>query len=179
MEQTPKMNWSKLVMIIILVILVGKISYSLGQGNTDKSKDLFIGNPPTDILLSPSKNITDSATCRFQKSFNTFYTKKITNSELTPPSRIYYNIGDDNEADTVTFVDLDTNFPKVKVNTGESALTIIQNTPENITLGKTDPASGGIVVYNIFKKEGILVYYDSRNFLLIGPTGTLEMGYCN
>ncbi|GEM_PF-6631419 len=175
----------KNITIFVLLILVGYLAYYFGSKHSSgNNENLFVWEPPQDILMSPSTNITDSATCRFKKSFNTFFEKKITNSELNPPERIYYIIGDDNEADTVTFVDLNTEHPKVKTNSGESELTVLNDNPDTITLidlgGINDPAHG-FSTYKLFKKKGILIYSGAIDyFTIIGPiTGTLEMGYCN
>jgi hypothetical protein len=62
--------------------------------------------------------IAKSTTCRIKKSLAVSYSKKITNEELDPPERVYYDAGDEDEADTVAFVDLDTKSPKVQSNGG-------------------------------------------------------------
>jgi len=173
------------LVIIILIIAVGGFAYYFGsKHSSSNNENLFVWNPPQDILMSPSTNITDSATCRFKKSFNTFFEKKITNSELNPLERIYYNIGDDNEADTVTFVDLNTEHPKVKTNSGQSELTVLNNNSDTITLidlnGINISPDHAFSTYKLFKKKGILIYSDaSDRFVFTGPTGTLEMGYCH
>ena len=174
----------KIITVLILLILTGSISYYFGSKNFAKNGDLFVWNPPQDTLTSPSTNITNSATCRFAKSFNTFFMKKITNSELNPPERVYYDFGEDNQTDTVTFSDLNTDHPKVVTNTGQSDLTVLNNNSDTITLidltGINDPIGHAFSVYKLFKKKGVLVYTGATDsFFTLGPTGTLEMGYCN
>ncbi len=176
----------KNIIIFVLFILVASLGYYFGLKHPSANDEsLFVWEPPQDILMSPSTNITDSATCRFKKSFNTFFEKKITNSELNPPERIYYNIGDDNEADTVTFIDLNTEHPKVKTNSGESELTVLNNNSDTITMidlsGISSSLDHAFSTYKLFKKKGILIYSDASDkvMVIIGPTGTLEMGYCH
>jgi hypothetical protein len=184
---------SKNLIIFVLLILMSGFAYYLGSKHSSSNSDsndsdnndseLFVWDPPQDILMSPSTNITNSATCRFKKSFNTFFQTKITNSESNPPEKIYYDFGNENEADTVTLFDLNTDYPKVKHNNGESGLTVLNNNSDTITLigldGINDPINHAFSIYKLFKKKGILIYSDmADNLFLIGPTGTLEMGYC-
>lgn len=187
MVNMEKIN--KNIGVIVLLILAIAFGYYFGSKNsTKKNGDLFVWEPSKDIkdlMTSPSKNITDSATCSFKKSFNTFFQQKITNSELNPPERIYYDIGDDNEADTLTFTDLTTDHPKVTINSGTQGLTILNDNTDTITMinlnGINDPITHVFSTYKIFKKKGLLIYTDSADsYTLIGPTGgALEMGYCH
>lgn len=156
------------------------------SNSTFHAEDLFVWNPPQDDpLISPSTNITNSATCRFKKVFNTFYgPPKITNSNpKQQPDSVTYAYGNEDEKDTVTFIDLNTQQPKVKINTGEYELKVLNDNPESITLinlAGADQQNHALSAYKIFKHKGVLIYIDFwEGKFLAGPTGTLEMGYCN
>ena len=179
--EIAKYKW---LIILVLFVIIGSSSYFLGLKHSTNDGDVFVWEPSQDILTGPSKNITDSATCSFKKSFNTFFSKKITNAEPNPPEKIYYSVGDDNVADTVTFIDLNTEHPKVKTNSGQSELTVLNSNADTITLidlsGINDSIDHGFSTYKLLRKKGILIYSDMADSLLtIGPTGTLEMGYCH
>jgi hypothetical protein len=85
--------------------------------------------------------ITQSATCRFKKSLNATFQKNVsgTFSEKYIPDpdeseRVYYFVYDEDETDTVAFVDLDTNAPKVQSNAGQTSLQVIYRDAETLTL---------------------------------------------
>ncbi|MCX6791874.1 MAG: hypothetical protein NT149_02450 [Candidatus Gottesmanbacteria bacterium] len=161
-----------------IVYLGNNYQHNSNQTNGNQISTVFEWLPPEGIL-SPSKNITDSTTCRFKKSFNTFFmAPPAGGNDSNPPERIRYVFADDNEADTVTFINLNTDHPTVKLNTGQGQLTVLDNNADSITMTKDNGSS--LVIYRILKKKGLLIYSDSYDNLFgSGPTGTLEMGYCN
>lgn len=177
----PVLKPKKIAVIIrsiILLILVGGFAYYLGLNKSDR--DLFTWKP-TQGLLSPSKNITDSTNCSFRKSFNVFFNA----DDPTQPTgqKIRYSYSNDNTADTISLIDLDTDHPKIRTNSGEFEPAIVDNNPSTITLVDINNIKSSlghpITIYKLFKKNGILIYADANDGPIVGPFGSLEMGYCN
>jgi hypothetical protein len=141
--------------------------------------NLFVWNRPA----SPAANlpIGQTATCRFKKGLAASFQKVSTKEEPNGPERVYYMASDENEADTVAFLDLDTNTPKVQSNGGQAPLKVLYKDGKMLTLIHTAqrPLSGGTEVYTIFRDKGIVIMSQQQDALDIGPLGVIEMGYCN
>ncbi len=129
-------------------------------------------------MIPANLPIKQSATCRIKKTFAVNYHRRVTNAELNAPERIYYSLGEDeDEADTVTFIDLDTKNPKVQSNGGQATLVVTHDDEKRITL--VNIQFGGAEMYTIFKSKGVVIYSQQKESLLIGPFGAFAMGYCN
>lgn len=119
--------------------------------------------------------ITQSATCRFKRSLGVAFTNL--GAELaTAGKQIHYQIGDEDESDTVSFVDLDTKTPKVQSNGGQASLNVVYDDGQRLTLLNNQQA--GAEMYTIFRDSGVVVYTQQKESLLIGPFGMIAMGYC-
>lgn len=149
-------------------------------GCSKPSEDLFVWERPASPL-PPKLPITQSATCRFKKGIAVGFHKKFpVGSDPNGPERVYYSTSDENEADTVAFLDLDTNAPKVQSNNGQASLQVLYRDARMLTLVHTDPPSlGGPEVYSIFLEKGVVILSQHHDDGFLGPFGVLEMGYCN
>lgn len=142
------------------------------------SDNLFVWDRPTSASLKLP--ITQSATCRFKKgvavSFHRFNTEP-----PTAPERIFYSMSDEDESDTVAFLDLDTNAPKVQSNGGPASLQVLYRGGQILTLIHTAaaPEPGDTEVYTIFLDRGVVILSQQQDAPQVGPLGSTLMGYCN
>ncbi len=164
---------------ILLIIAAIVVVYFIFFG-TQNIKDpyAFTWERPSEYVFS---DLNKSAFCNFSKDVNTFYYQDVSRSETE--KNIHYLVSNDNGADPVILTDLDTPEPHIRTNAGEAPLIILNNDSVSITLMAQPSSSifaskGDTVSYELFKEDGILVYTDIHNGLL-GPTGTMEMGYCH
>jgi len=95
------------------------------------------------------------------------------------PERMYYSASDEDEADTVAFVDLDTDSPKVRSNGGQASLKVIYRDEDMLTLVHTAEEPQTVETYTIFPNKGVVILSQQKNEALIGPFGVMEMGYCD
>jgi hypothetical protein len=170
---------TRLILAVSALVAVGcsKSSTKENSVSIGSSDNLFVWDRPT----SPSLRlpITQSATCKFKKgvavSFHRFNTEP-----PTAPERIYYSMSDEDESDTVAFLDLDTDAPKVQSNSGPASLQVLSRDGQMLTLIHTAalPLSGGTEVYTIFLDKGVVILTQQQNVALVGPLGTMLMGYC-
>ena len=148
-------------------------SVSIGSNN-----NLFVWDRPASPL--PKLPITNSATCSFKKgvavSFHRFNTEP-----PSAPERIFYSLSDEDESDTVAFLDLDTNAPKVQSNGGQALLQVLYRGGQMLTLihAAAGPAIGDTEVYTIFLDKGVVILSQQQDAQPVGPLGTTLMGYCN
>ncbi len=106
--------------------------------------------------------------------------EKLKTDPQDAPERIYYSVSDEDETDTVSFIDLDTKNPKVQSNGGQASLKVVSDDGNKITLLNTGQAGAeGAELYTIFRNKGVVIYTQQIDAALIGPFGALEMGYCN
>lgn len=166
--------------ITIIIAVIALIVYGnfLFQTKSKNPYEFTWERSQNEITLA---DLTKSATCSFNKDINTFYYQNF--SKFEKEKNIHYVVANSDPADTMTFVDLDTPQPRVRTNTGESILQVINDNSESITLISIPPSmlgvpTGDVVIYRLFKQDGVLVYADTHSGFL-GPTGTLEMGYCH
>jgi hypothetical protein len=136
---------------------------------------LFVWSRPMQFPINLP--ITQSATCRFKKSLGVGFQKP--DAESRRPEGISYSAHDEDETDTVTFVDLDTGSPTVRSNGGQAALRVLTSDKEIISLVHTISGGTAAEMYTIFRTEGIVIHTQQQRSLLIGPFGVIEMGYCN
>lgn len=137
---------------------------------------MFVWHRP--IQFPINLPITQSATCRFRKSLAAGFTKAATDNKSHIPEGISYSADDEDEADTVTFMDLDTRSPKVRTNGGQSPLQVLYSDPQMLTLA-TAYSGGDVELYTIFRNEGVVIHSAQKASPVIGPFGLMEMGYCN
>jgi hypothetical protein len=148
---------------------------SVSIGSSD---NLFVWDRPAAPI--PKLPITNSATCSFKKgvavSFHRFNTEP-----PTVPERIYYSLSDEDESDTVTFLDLDTNAPKVQSNGGQASLQVLYRSGQMLTLIHTaaSPTNGDTEVYTIYLDKGVVILSQQQDAQQVGPLGSTLMGYCN
>ena len=138
---------------------------------------MFVWDRPKSPLLKLP--ITQSATCKFKKGFAVSF-HKFNTEPPTAPERIYYSMSDEDESDTVAFLDLDTDAPKVQSNGGQASLQVRSRDGKMLTLIHTAalPLSGGTEVYTIFLDKGVVILSQQQNAAFVGPLGTVLMGYC-
>jgi hypothetical protein len=157
------------------ITLMCLISCSKPPGQ--RSDNLFVWDRPS---VTPNNlPITQSATCRFKNGLAASFDAELSNKEPNPPRRIYYSQSDEDEANTVSFVDLDTKTPKVQSNGGQGALVVVSDVGGQLTLLNLARAGDGAELYTIFRNTGIVIYSQQKNSAFLGPFGVLEMGYCN
>lgn len=141
------------------------------------SNELFVWDRP--VLIPSNLPIGKSATCRFKKGLSVSFQKTPTPQDENPPERVYYSQSNEDEANTVSFVDLDTRAPKVQSNGGQGTLSVINDSGQIITLLNHPEGADVAELYTIFRSTGIVIYSQQQDASLIGPFGVLEMGYCN
>ena len=155
-----------------------RTSFSFASGG------IFAWNRPASPLIKLP--ITQSATCKFKKSLNATFRKNVSSTfaekyipdDPDESERVYYFVYDEDETDTVAFVDLDTNAPKVQSNAGQTSLQVIYRDAGMLTLIHAEPSD--TIVYTIFLNKGVVTLSQHKNSGIIGgPYGVLAMGYCN
>jgi len=148
-------------------------------GCSKPSDDLFVWNRPISSL--PIKlPITQSATCSFKKGLAVGFHKKLPlANDANGAEQVYYSTSDENEGDTVAFLDLDTNAPKVVSNGGQASLKVLYRDGQMLTLFHSSDPSTGTEEYTIFLDKGVVILSQQKDAPLIGPFGVIEMGYCN
>ena len=95
------------------------------------------------------------------------------------PERISYATSDENEPDTVSFTNLDTKTPTVQSNGGQASLVVLHDDGNQLALLNIQSPDEGIELYTIFRQQGVVIYSQQKDSLLIGPFAVLEMGYCH
>ncbi len=136
---------------------------------------LFVWSRPMQLPINLP--ITQSATCRFKKSLGVGFQKPDTESRR--PDGISYSAHDEDETDTVTFIDLDTRSPTVRSNGGQAAFRVLNSDKEIVSLVHTTLDGSATEMYTIFRTEGVVIHSTQLRSPLIGPFGVIEMGYCN
>jgi hypothetical protein len=121
--------------------------------------------------------ITQSATCRFKKSLGVGFQKP--DAESRRPQGISYSAHDEDETDTVTFIDLDTPRPTVRSNGGQDTLRVLSTDKETTSLVHTTVDGTAVEMYTIFRAEGVVIHSTQQRSPLIGPFGVIEMGCCD
>ena len=141
-----------------------------------KNDYLFVWRRP--IQFPVNLPITQSATCRFRESLAAGFQKATTDGKSHPPEGISYSADDEDEADTVTFINLDTHSPTVRTNGGQSPLTVLYSDPQMLTLASAY-SGGDVETYTVFRNDGVVIHSTQKASPFIGPFGLMEMGYCN
>lgn len=141
------------------------------------SDNLFAWDRP--VLIPSSLPITKSATCRFKEGLAASFQKIPTPQNQDPPERIYYSESKEDEANTVSFVDLDSRTPKVQSNGGQATVIVVNDSEESITMLNHPGETRATELYTVFKKKGVVIYSQQKSSDFVGPFGILEMGYCN
>jgi hypothetical protein len=122
--------------------------------------------------------IRKSATCRFKQSLIAQFLDSHPDGHL----QVQYASAIGDEADTVSFVDLDTSIPKVVSNGGQAVLQVLYRNGSEISLlnrrGLTPGIGQGTEVYTIFTDSGVILHATQHRLLRV-PSGVTEMGYCN
>jgi len=172
-----KIAWSILAFSALLTLGCSKppaeeASPSVASGT------LFVWDRPASPV--PSLPITRSATCKFKKGVAVSF-HRLSGEPPSAPERIYYSADDEDQSDTVAFVDLDTDAPKVQSNGGQGSLEVLYKDARVLTMIHTAPAPqpGGTEVYTIFLDKGVVILSQQQDTPGIGPLGTELMGYCN
>ena len=147
--------------------------------SADLPKDeLFVWERP----FYPISNvpISRSATCSFKQGLAASYeTRRINGTGRQEPGRIYYSTTPENESDTVAFLNLDTKTPLVQSNGGQASLIVVHDDGDQLTLLNLQSPEVGIELYTLFRKQGIVIYSQQKESLVLGPFAVLEMGYCH
>ena len=167
------MNWLKRHYLKSAAVLVLALaSYWFGVAHP---RDSFYG-PPSAFRNLP---ITDSATCKFNRTEAVVYEGK--GGILSDPleGRISFRAPFIQEEPTIlTFVDLDKETPKIKGNNGQGDLIVAFNSEDEIVLIEKDILDiGTLHTFTIFKKEGVAIW-GKQYKLVVNPYGFISMGYC-
>ena len=173
------MNRSTILLGSILTLLGSTSCLKRPPAPGQKKDDIFVWSRPEFPI--DNRPLGKSATCLFKQSLDATYYKRITNAEPNPPARIYYGNGPENEADTVSFIDLDTGHPTVQSNGGRAPLLVLTSSANQISLVNKNGlgTAEAVEIYTIFRDSGVVVHTKQWRNPLLGPFSTLEMGYCN
>jgi len=161
---------------LVSVVVEDAALFDKGLSRPSKANDyLFAWSRPMQFPINLP--ITQSATCRFKKSLGVGFQKPDAVSRR--PDGISYSAHDEDETDTVTFIDLDTRSPTVRSNGGQAVLRVLNSDKEVLSLGHTTVDGTATEMYTIFRTEGVVIHSTQERSPLIGPFGVIEMGYCN
>src|SRR5689334_23306643 len=111
---------------------VGKRPSPKEPSDSPQGGYLFTWAKPAAIPLNLP--IRQSATCSFKKSLAVGFRKDDGDKNNKLPVGISYVAGDESEADTVAFVDLDTQSPKLRSNNGQATVAVLHSDAEAITV---------------------------------------------
>ena len=179
----------KIIIILILIAVIGIILYfpvikkQTAKVESGKSQflDSYEQSEPTILTVLP---ITQSTTCSFNRlnevSFS--FLDKDNKVSLDPigneKPKINYSSSAQSKALDVSFVDLDTKNPKMVANNGQDNLVKIYEDDQTLQMIEETPLNtGNVIVYTIFKKEGIASW--SKQYRFLGtPYAYMGMGYC-
>jgi len=103
------------------------------KASAPSNGDLFNWERP----FYPVSNIpiTPSATCSFKQGLSVGFQKPpSTNQKNDGPERVSYSISSENEADTVSFINLDTKTPTVQSNGGQAPLVALHDDGNQLVL---------------------------------------------
>jgi len=162
------------LLILCAAITLACSSQSAKESSASKeapaasNDSLFVWDRP--VLIPANLPIAKSATCRFKKGLSVSFQKAPTPQEKNPPERVYYSQSNEDEANTVSFVDLDTRTPKVQSNGGQATLRVINDSGESITLLNHRDGANAVELYTIFRSTGIASTVSSRTHLLSDPS---------
>lgn len=135
--------------------------------------------------IEPLIPITKSVTCSFNRINGVSFEVREKENEVGHASysenekaKIYYDSSVESQPNTVSFVDLDTENPKMVANIGQDELIKIYDDEEIIHMMEKSPFNLGTVnLYTIYKKEGVAIW--TKQYSLLGvPIGYMAMGYC-
>jgi hypothetical protein len=91
------------------------------SGIQNSNDNLFVWQRP--FFVPKNLPVSRSATCSFKKGLSVGFSKPpSSNGKSEAPERISYSVSDENEADTVSFINLDTKTPIVQSNGGQASL---------------------------------------------------------
>lgn len=174
----------KFIGLAILLFLAGcsrPVSRQASSSSTQAAQndDLFEWSRP--IRFPINLPIAQSATCSFKKSVGVAFHAADPSNPDDANSRLFkgisYSVSDEDEADTVAFIDLDTRTPKVRSNNGQATLRVLYNDEYTVTVAHT--VGSTTEMYTVFRRQGVVIYSQHQNAEVIGPFGVIEMGYCN
>jgi len=118
--------------------------------------------------------IRDSTTCRFRQALIAQMDKAGSDDH----QQVRYYPGNEDEADTVAFADLNTDTPKIVANGGQGPLQVLYR--HDRVIGLMNPLSfhSEIEIFTIFLDSGV-VLHSVQHELGRMPSGVMEMGFCN
>jgi hypothetical protein len=155
---------------ILIAVVAGGLVFGFMKYN---SSDTF--NPPSQMRNLP---ITNSATCRFERIDEVIYKGKDDILEDPLKGRIEFSSHTQKEPVIITFVDLDTDKPKLKGNNGQGDLLVAYNDDDQIVLIEEGILNVGTFHnFTIFKKEGVAIWNKQYKIIAL-PYGSTSMGYC-
>jgi hypothetical protein len=181
---------------IVVVVIGGAwfVSASMKSGSNTKSDTFKSARGSSQLIESfdreqssvpPLLPITQSTTCSFNRINGVSFEFREKEGETGRVPRysgdggkIYYDSSVESQPNIASFVDLDTDNPKIAANQGQGNLIRIYEDGVTIQLIDSTPLnSGTVIAYTIFKKEGVAIW--SKQYNLFGvPYGSMAMGYC-
>lgn len=188
MSKTTTITIFGIVLVVMCVISYGAASYKYKESGTvteERGTDTFLASYERDVSgIPPLLPITQSATCSFDRLNNVTYEYRSNINDVgreADPGEvasIYYTSSIETQPNVVSFIDLDTDVPKMIANMGQDDLVKIYEDDDTIHLVEKGPISGGtLVIYTIFKKEGLAIWTKQYDFIGV-PLGYMGMGYC-
>jgi hypothetical protein len=129
--------------------------------------------------------INQSATCTFNRINYVSFEFRENNEEAgrvpyskTEEAKIYFDSSLEAKPNTSTFVDLDTENPKMAGNMGQDELIKAYEDEKILHMITKDSLSfGNLITYTIFKNEGLAIWAKSYDMLGV-PFGMMSIGYC-
>lgn len=175
-----------LVLLFVFVSLPvaqrGSGAPAKAQGPAQQTPDIFAWTRPN-FPLGNHLPLGQSATCRFKHSMLAMHFQDRATNDAE--ARIHYSSDSEDEADTISFTNLDTDSPTVQSSGGQGKLLVAAASAELwVLINRTGLNGPGYLgepaaeVYTLFKKAGVVVHHGAH-MGLAGPAGSLEMGYCN
>ncbi len=114
--------------------------------------------------------LNQSTNCSFDAEMNVTY----------KDGKIEYKSTKNEEGTNISFVDLDTDNPKMRGNAGQDDLLKIVDNDEVVTMIEKSPiAFGTQQSFTIFKATGVGIWTKQYNLANQIPFGLLSMGYCD
>jgi hypothetical protein len=114
--------------------------------------------------------LSQSANCSFNAESDVTYKN----------GKVEFSDSKSSEPMNISFIDLDTDKPKMRGNGGQDDLIKIVDNAEVVTLVEAGPVGAGTLQsFSIFKASGVGIWTKQYNLAAQIPFGLLSMGFCD
>ncbi len=191
MESTQKtLRLRNVILLLIATVLLssgvsyGYFNYS-ENGKKIVSDKIYNQTTPRISYSRPQTTLTNlpinqSTTCSFERVVTTSFENPEDPFAEDKDREIYYSNDKQSNPIITSFVDLDTDYPKMTANNGQSALVKVIDNADIVTLVDDTVINTGdnLIIYTIHKKYGV-ASWTKQYSLLSTPLALVSMGYCN